>query len=432
MMRIPTKITIPRRSIFAYIYYALLLLILFVCFHFNNVTIASIKISELFMLVMIPIILLYIKSVNKYIVLLGVFFLLLILTTVVKNIEQEFYYDGLSVSIIKQPYFISFTRFVEYLCCLAFSVYCYKALQYVERHKFSTDRLLLLFLWINALFSLLFIILYLADALQLLNAERTRFFYHGMRLRGFYDEGGPFGLMYATLFCLGMLMPGKNIVLKLLLGITVLLAESKAGILMMILWIAYTVYERLPKRGLIKPTALVIGSGILIFIGAIVADNYILIISNIQREVMLRPTDGNLVMGRISGFFITPEMVAHNPLIGVGMGNYSLVRNNPEYLGFFPPVQGWDLSGLGGLITLMAESGILGFLGFLALITALCRKLSNHVTVAYRNKLFLLFILPFVLGVQLYFIYVWFGIGYILYLSTKYTQVSSLPNQPNS
>lgn len=419
------KIKIRRRSASAYFHCAVFMAILFACFHFNNVTIASIKISELAMLVMAPVLLLYIKSVNKYILLLGGFFLLLILATVVANLSQEFYIDRLSLSIVKQPYFISFVRFIEYVCCLAFGVYCYKSLQYFERQNFDINRLILFFLWINGAFSILFLVLYVLHSTGTINAWPTGFFYYGMRLKGFYDEGGPFGLMYATLFCLSTLIARRNLLLKLLFCLTVIAAESKAGILMIILWMAYHWYELLPKRGLLRPAAIVVGSALVILVGSFIIENYIIIISNVQREVLLRPHDNNLVMGRVSGFFITPKMIAQNPLLGVGMGNYSLVRNTPDYLGFFPPVEEWDLSGLGGLITLTAESGIVGLLGFVTLIIALCRRLSKRVPTIFRNKLVLLFVLPFLLGVQLYFVYVWFSIGYILYLSSRHTPLPS-------
>jgi len=42
-------------------------------------------------------------------------------------------------------------------------------------------------------------------------------------------------------------------------------------------------------------------------------------------------------------------------LFGVGFGNYSLVRNNPNYRGVIPPTDEWDLTGLGGLATFALE-----------------------------------------------------------------------------
>ena len=43
--------------------------------------------------------------------------------------------------------------------------------------------------------------------------------------------------------------------------------------------------------------------------------------------------DGNFVSGRVAGAFIVPKMVEEHPVVGVGWGNYGLVRDAPEYRG---------------------------------------------------------------------------------------------------
>jgi hypothetical protein len=62
-------------------------------------------------------------------------------------------------------------------------------------------------------------------------------------------------------------------------------------------------------------------------------------------------------MGRIVGAIIVPRMIAAHPLAGIGIGNYSLMRNDPEYLQGLPTVTDWDLPGL-GLAGSSAELGI--------------------------------------------------------------------------
>ena len=46
---------------------------------------------------------------------------------------------------------------------------------------------------------------------------------------------------------------------------------------------------------------------------------------------MVRGQDANFVMGRVAGLVLGPRMMAAHPLLGVGWGNYPLVRDDPQY-----------------------------------------------------------------------------------------------------
>jgi hypothetical protein len=50
-----------------------------------------------------------------------------------------------------------------------------------------------------------------------------------------------------------------------------------------------------------------------------------------QKVSNLRSDDANFVMGRISGAVLAPRMIAAHPLLGIGWGNYPLVRDDPQY-----------------------------------------------------------------------------------------------------
>jgi hypothetical protein len=60
-------------------------------------------------------------------------------------------------------------------------------------------------------------------------------------------------------------------------------------------------------------------------------DAYIRGSEKYQELSNLRPTDGNFVMGRVAGAVLGPRMLAAHPLLGIGWGNYPLVRDDPEY-----------------------------------------------------------------------------------------------------
>ena len=63
---------------------------------------------------------------------------------------------------------------------------------------------------------------------------------------------------------------------------------------------------------------------------------YWLLYQDIDEIAAYHPGDRNYVMGRVTGALIVPRMIAAHPIGGIGLGNYSLMRNDPEYPRDFP------------------------------------------------------------------------------------------------
>lgn len=148
---------------------------------------------------------------------------------------------------------------------------------------------------------------------------------------------------------------------------------------------------------------------------------YVEKLDKIRKEVRLRPNDTNLIMGRLSGFYIAPNMIEENPVLGIGLGNYPLLRNNKEYRGFFPlpdkTILDADASGFGGIIDIIIDMGIVGLCIFFVLNYLMLKRLFG------RNKgvvLQLGFMILFLFGVQLYFSYPWAFLGVILAYQNNY------------
>jgi hypothetical protein len=85
--------------------------------------------------------------------------------------------------------------------------------------------------------------------------------------------------------------------------------------------------------------------------------NYVVGYEQIVQGAETHSDDPNLILGRAAGAVIVPEMIAQNPIFGVGIGNYSLTRDTPSYRGLVPPTDQWDLPSL-GLFGDLAEIGI--------------------------------------------------------------------------
>ena len=76
-----------------------------------------------------------------------------------------------------------------------------------------------------------------------------------------------------------------------------------------------------------------------------------------ERSSHFRSMDPNFVYGRVAGAFIVPRMIAAHPLTGIGWGNYSALRNNPEFRGASQFVPEADEPGL-GLLGSAADLGL--------------------------------------------------------------------------
>lgn len=78
-------------------------------------------------------------------------------------------------------------------------------------------------------------------------------------------------------------------------------------------------------------------------------------------------TEGESIQGRLTEFDKAIEMWRENPIVGVGLGDYGLAKKN------FPPPESmpdWDIVN-NQYIELLAETGILGLIGFLLIIIVL-------------------------------------------------------------
>lgn len=242
------------------------------------------------------------------------------------------------------------------------------------------------------------------------------------RVQGFFNEGGPYGLLLTSVIL--VLLVRRRLfpdVCRLYhwsaLALTAtawVLSFSKAGLLAGILCgaVAITVIPDLRKRVvacLLLPCALL--AFWMMFQHGL--SGYFDSISGFDETVNFRPNDRNLVMGRIVAFFVVPRMIAAHPVLGIGLGNYSLMRNDPDYLQGLPAVDDWDLPGL-GIISDAAELGAPLALFLILLVSrpfreARQRKVSPAVlaTAAFQP-------IALVLGVNVNFFYPWLISGLVL------------------
>jgi hypothetical protein len=327
------------------------------------------------------------------------------------------FYPPSQISILKQPFFLSLSRLLE----LALAVYFMLAIGDSLNQKPALLRKALTAYTAAGVVSAAASV---AAFIIFQTTGQTTYFINELdnRVQGFFNEGGPYGLFLTSVVLLLMLrrrlFPTVSRLWHwfalILVAIAWILSFSKAGLLATILCgaVAGTCIRSLPKRLLavaVLPIALI--GFFLVFQREI--NGYVNSITGFDEWVLFRPNDRNLVMGRIVASFIVPRMIAAHPLLGIGLGNYSLVRNDPEYLQGLPAVDDWDLPGL-GLISDAAELGIPLTLFLMLLISRPLLQIRRSKGFPALTAIAGFQPIAVLLGVNLNFFYPWLVTGFVL------------------
>ena len=244
------------------------------------------------------------------------------------------------------------------------------------------------------------------------------------RARGFFNEGGPYGMYACSVMAVALARRyvardiGRMAMVWVLavMGASVVLAESKAAYLFFAAVGLWWSLRRIQLRRMVIGCAAV--AVVLVWTplpGAV--EGYWYSYRALEGFAAAHPDDRLQVMGRVAAIYIAPRVVEAHPITGVGLGNYSLVRNDPRYLGALPETDGWDLPGL-GLVGYAADLGLplLGYLIWLIwrpVSIAVRRKAPNWVVLLSAYQFF-----AQLFGVQITFFYPWFvtavALGYSL------------------
>jgi hypothetical protein len=342
-----------------------------------------------------------------------IIFSLVMMTLVCINLQQTFFVPGTATSIIKQPFWISLSRFIQLTMIYTSFLYLLECFRTEPRLLRFAIRIYVVTGIISAVYGLVSYAILRISGLDLYGAYDT---YGLFRTKGFFVEGGPFGLYMLSVMIL-KLFQGQIFNYKLrvtdyihlvILFSAFVLSVSKSAILAMVmLVIFYQLVSRISIKAFILTVVVSLVMAPILYKPIVLGiEIYQNDYQNFAQAVIDRPDDQNLIMGRIAGSFIVPQMILQRPFLGVGLGNYSLTRNDPNYSRGIPAVEYWDLPGL-GLLGYLAE---LGIPLTLYLIYLLCRPLIFGFTGkanAYVLTLLCFQLIDHLMGVQLTFIYPW-------------------------
>lgn len=404
------------KSIKGSVIFAIFLLVF--CIQTPDIKIGFVKISEIILLLLTPLI--YKKSMNKYFFYFFIFFSIEMVLSLV--ITYFTHFEILGPSKIKSPYIITVARYIELFTCISLGLFTFN---FIKNNRNQSSRIINFLVNSNVIITLIFVFIYIFVVLRIVPISKSIIVYENYRLRGFYNEGGPYGLMLSFVFMLTffqkktLLRTVKQIFLFLVIA---LCAKSKAGMLFVILWIGFLniVYIKNKLREFVYPIVVIfLVSFYFIFVN--LSWTYFKEFNRITKAVVERPTDRNLILGRVSGTYIVPVMIKNNPVFGIGLGNYPLVRNNVIYRQFFPKpprkIIDIDSHGYGGIIDIIVEMGIVGLLIY----SYIMRKLYIDLKRVKKGGIVLLGLLMiYAFGVQLVFLYPWVLLGIIIAYKNRF------------
>jgi hypothetical protein len=402
------------------------LLLICILASMSAVKIANIQIVELFMIVMLFIYLLNFLIKGKYNLhykLKGLveqyfllFLFLLLLTGI--NLRQEFFIPpNIANSLLQRPVIISLARIIQLLLAMIFSVIIAKTLYRDKNLLYFFINAYVVVGTMNAIYGIISYFL-----LPLFNINIGGAYLSGgfqLRALGFFKEGGPFGLylvtvIVVTLFRKYSLKKGNNYLNYILLSIQtlgIILAQSKASLVAIFILIFIYFIEKISFRSLMYTILFLFSFKIYSYTDIGRKDinmfkSYVAMATLAYNKPEYVPTSINLMGGRASGIYLVPRMIIMNPIFGIGIGNYSLVRNDPKYLKGLPVYYSWDQHSL-GLIGYLPEFGIPLFLLFIYL---LFKPVYWSLKIKPRGLIFVLAstqLVIHIVGAQITFLYPW-------------------------
>jgi hypothetical protein len=250
-------------------------------------------------------------------------------------------------------------------------------------------------------------------------------------LRGFYNEGGPYGLYVLSVLAvgfaidrLGWVRRGRIRLAMALMCVVFVMCYSKAGVFAVLS--IFALNGLFARRALQRVAILGVGIAVLVGLSQIVnlpefLRNYEATAAQYERLSHFHPKDPNFVYGRVAGAFIVPRMIEEHPLTGIGWGNYGVLRNAPEYRGAAVFVEDADDPGLGSF-GVAAELGLplFAFL-MLCLLVPFFYLRWLHVPVWLTN-LALIQPVVHIFGAQLNLTYPWVTTAFALGLGFAYSR----------
>lgn len=295
----------------------------------------------------------------------GQYLLFLVAVAILAALAWRFhFYVPAGVSWLKFPPIISFVRIVQVALAVTMMIVVANV---VRRYEWAADFLARTYVAVGVISVLYGTASWLllwhggaAAAQPELNWFGAQTRWGTIGERGFFVEGGPFGVYVVSVIVVVMFRrfvlrcgTGKTFAAVLVLLLTGLaLSRSKAAICVAVglgVWSLFASGHLKASRRVYALTAAALLITLIATANNVVSGlmGYWSAYQGLERLAIVSPQSGSVVEGRVMALYVVPAMVAAHPLTGIGFGNYSVLRNSPDYAAEFPPAPDWDEPGLG-------------------------------------------------------------------------------------
>jgi hypothetical protein len=410
--------------------YKILFYLIIILLPFNALKVNSIRLLELVLVISLFFQIINFFSIknnylHKYLLLLmftpfSLFFLSFL------NIGQPIFLDlDLNLySFINKPIPLIISRFIQLTLCISFVTLFLKIVKNLNELIIKINNIIK----IISSICVLFIISYFLEEFGLYDSPFV--YSYNNRLKGGMIEGGPLGLFLSSIVLLIFFLKNfriKNNYSLIIILFTIGLTQSKAGMLSLLIIFTLYFFSHVYNKIGIKFKIISLPPFVFFFtMVSIYLYNKLYMYVDYFININTYLQAGAWSTGRGTAFYILPKIFYDNLLFGVGLGHYSLVRNNPDYRTFIPYVEGWDKSGL-GFFDIFAENGLIGvaivLFMYLYFIFKFYKIKIKNIKIDYWFALFPL-IFQF-LGVQIYFLYHWVIFSIVIYLANKEKSLST-------
>jgi hypothetical protein len=293
----------------------------------------------------------------------GMFYVLFMLVTLISAfaaLRNGFYFPS-ELGLLKRPIWITGSRIAELTIDVGAMIYLVQLFRADLRNLVFTLRV---YYWVGVVGCAYSIVSFPLNYFYKLDLG-TYFGAH--RMRGFFNEAGPFGLYMIGEILVVLLLHRQQWITRNqfrctfpLVLIGAVMSQAKGAIFAVVVML---VINSLLARKTSHRVAVLAGvfliSGIAANVpsvaGAVRA--YIEKPADFEYVSHFAATDPNYIYGKVAGGFLVPRMIAAHPFLGVGWGNYGLVRDSPQYRGAAAFADFDDGPGL-GLFGFAAEIGV--------------------------------------------------------------------------
>ncbi len=287
-------------------------------------------------------------------------FMLVTLLSAFAALRNDFYFPS-ELSLLKHPIWITSSRIAELIIDVGAMMYLVQLFRADLRNLIFTLRV---YYWVGVAGCVYSIISFPLNYFYKLDLGT---YYNLHRMRGFFNEASPFGLYLLGEILIVMVLRRQQWITRsqfrwtfplILIGLVV--SQSKAAIFAVVLML---VFNALMVRKTSQRVAVLTGVLVVCGVAASVpsvrdsVQGYIEKPADFEYISNFVYSDPNYIYGKVAGGFLVPRMIQAHPWLGVGWGNYGLVRDSPQYRGGSAFADFYDSPGL-GLFGMAAEIGV--------------------------------------------------------------------------